>query len=264
MTVIIESEIKLAKPKGLLKEVSAKSAIENLLCSPVEACSGGDGKVIPVNCHAFMVALHAAYFDHRPFVLSPDMIWLLIAQGFANHVTVHAEELRSHFVDHDGKKELRVKRNDFVKGSIENPWENVFDEFSSHIRDEIGVANHNLIVGEFSTTSSIEKAANEIVLMDSVKAYFEVVLETRCGIPEIRLEGTTEDWKKLAEKTWNLGVAFDLQWWTDRMLPTLETIAAHANGREIQSFGGISTNGTMAVAGHISMAGLLISFPIFA
>jgi len=134
VTTIIECNADLVRPNRLLGESTPKSAIEHLLHSPVEACSEYSGPVIRADYHAFFSALHAAFFDHRPFVLSPDMIWLLIAQGFANHVNENAEEMRSHFVSHQGKKKLTVRRDDFFKGSLENPWENVFDEFSSHIR----------------------------------------------------------------------------------------------------------------------------------
>lgn len=231
MVTVIECDEKLVRPDSLLGESSPKHAIEHLLRSRVEACSEYSGRVVSTNYHAFMAALHAAFVDHRPFVLSPDMVWLLIAQGFANHVNEHAEELRSHFVSHEGKKKLEVIRDDFIKGSLENPWENVFDEFSTHIRKEIGESNHELIVPRFSTTGAIEKAASEVVLMDSMKTYFEYIVRTRCGIPEVRLEGTQEDWAQLAQKTEKLGSTFELQWWTDRMLPRLETMAAHSNGQ---------------------------------
>ena len=100
--------------------------------------------------------------------------------------------MRNHFVSHEGKKKIVVRRDDFFKGSLENPWEIVFDEFSTHIRREIGKTNHELIVSQFSTTGVIEKAVNEVVLMDSMKAYFKYIVYTRCGIPEVRLEGTHE------------------------------------------------------------------------
>ena len=188
MTTIIECNPDLRKPNRLLKETTPKSAIEHLLGCPVEACSEYTGRVIPTDYHAFMAALHAAFVDHRPFVLSPDMVWLLIAQGFANHVNEHSEKMRGHFVSHEGQKTLTVIRNDFIKGSLENPWHNVFDEFSTHIRREIGESNHDLIVTKFSTTGAIEKAANEVVLMDSMKSYFKYSMVTLCGIPEVRLD----------------------------------------------------------------------------
>ena len=37
--------------------------------------------------------------------------------------------------------------------------------------------------------------------MDSMKAYFECHVVSFCGIPEVRLEGTHEDWVRLAKKT---------------------------------------------------------------
>lgn len=236
MVTIIECAPDLDKPTNLLQESNPKLAIEHLLNSPVEACSEFAGSVVSCSYHALMAALHAAFVDHRPFVLSPDMIWLLIVQGFANHVNQNSEEMRSHFVSHEGKKELRVIRDDFIKGSLENPWENVFDEFSTHIKEEIGQSNHKLIVAAFSTTGAIEKAANEIVLMDSMKAYFNYVEETLCGIPEVHLEGSHEDWKLLAKKAENLGSTYGLQWWTDRILPRLETIVSHSNGQGEPAF----------------------------
>eukprot|EP01052_Picozoa_sp_SAG31_P041062 SAG31_NODE_6120_length_2160_cov_4.003396_1_plen_50_part_10 len=30
-------------------------------------------------------SVHAAFYGHHPLVLSPDVIWLTIAQGLANH-----------------------------------------------------------------------------------------------------------------------------------------------------------------------------------
>lgn len=144
--------------------------------------------------------------------------------------------MRSHFVSHEGKKKLEVRRDDFIKGSLENPWESVFDEFSTHIRKEIGETNHELIVTQFPTTGAIEKAANEVVLMDSMNAYFEYACLTMCGIPEVRLEGSHEDWTRLAQKAEKLGSTYEVQWWTERMLPRLETMAAHSNGQGDPAF----------------------------
>lgn len=55
--------------------------------------------------------MYQAYADHRPFVLSPDMIWLLISQGFAQHVNANHESLRKYFVDFSGKQSLVVQSN---------------------------------------------------------------------------------------------------------------------------------------------------------
>ena len=38
-----------------------------------------------------MAAVALAFAQHRPLVLSPDAVWLTIAQGVAQHVRLHAE-----------------------------------------------------------------------------------------------------------------------------------------------------------------------------
>lgn len=60
-------------------------------------------------------AVHSAFYDHFPLRLSPDAIWITIAQGFANHVSENAEALRSKFVQFKGQEVITVGRPDFVK-----------------------------------------------------------------------------------------------------------------------------------------------------
>ena len=127
------------------------------------------------------------------------MIWLMIIQGVANHINAHAEELRPRIVSHQGKIGIEVRRDDFVKGSPENPWSEVFNEFSVQIRDHVG-PKIDLFLPAFSTTGPVERAAAEIVLLDAMQSYFEYQVFTVCGIPTITLEGTHEDWKALAER----------------------------------------------------------------
>jgi len=57
------------------------------------------------------------------------MIWLQILQGLANHVNANAEALRHHFVSHDGKKLIEIKRDEFVKGDPDNDWEGALLNF---------------------------------------------------------------------------------------------------------------------------------------
>jgi hypothetical protein len=215
-----------------LDETSPKQAIEKLVISKVEACSEYQGSVVASPYHPFVAAVDAAFCGHRPLVLSPDMFWLLIGQGFARHVNTHAEDLRQRFVTHVGKQSIVVRRDDFFKGSPDNPWSEVFSEFSLQIRKRIGAANHSNIVATFSTTGPVEKAANEIVLMDSIKNYFKYEVLTLCGIPDVALEGTADDWRALCDRTRDLGDAYDLAWWTDRLVPTLERIAHNAAGSD--------------------------------
>src|SRR5262245_22657558 len=114
-----------------LQELTYHQAVANFVGGPVESCSKYHGRLVAnVVSHPLIAALHGAFASHRPLRLSPDIIWLTITQGFAVHVSRNAEGLRRHFVSHEGKVKIVVRRDDFIKGSPENPWPEVFTEFS--------------------------------------------------------------------------------------------------------------------------------------
>src|SRR4051812_17765611 len=53
-------------------------------CRPVEACTRYHGRLLAdVAYHPVVAAVHMAFSDHRPLCLSPDILWLMIAQGVA-------------------------------------------------------------------------------------------------------------------------------------------------------------------------------------
>jgi hypothetical protein len=178
----------------------------------------------------FAKAVHAAFFDHHPLVLSPDIIWLTIAQGLANHIDQNAESLRDEFVFHDGKKELVIERPDFVKGSPDNDWENVFPEFSSLIAANCVPGTTELIENDFSTTGAVEKVVSHITLMDAVQHYFTYTMCCGCGFPSITLTGTPNDWEKIRKKAGRLS-KYDLDWWLEALLPVLDQFVAAAHGK---------------------------------
>lgn len=194
----------------------------------VEAMGANAPRFRPVHGNALVAAVHTAYARHYPLTLSPDAIWLAIAQGFAQHVNANAERLRGKFVRHAGRVEIAVRRDDFVKGSRDNPWPEAFAAFSDAIAGHIG-RQRDLVVCDFSTTGPCERAASEIVLMDAMQQYFDYAMYTLCGIPEITLEGTLEDWRSIRRRARALE-EYELSWWTDALGPVLDQLVATAEG----------------------------------
>ncbi len=220
-----------------LEEVPYKEAVETLLKTAVpsrrsrsvEACARYHGQLIAgVPFHPVVAVAHRAFMDHRPLCLSPDIIWLMICQGVANHVNANAEELRSRFVGHEGKVQISVRRDDFVKGSPENPWAEAIEEFTTKVREHIGSA-FDLFQPAFTTTGRVEKAAAAVVLLDAMQSYFDYDMETLCGIPAITLEGTPEDWQTVADRAERFG-SLDLEWWLEPLRPVLHQFVAAAQG----------------------------------
>lgn len=174
--------------------------------------------------------VHQAFYRHHPIRLSPDVIWLTIAQGLAAHVSRHSEKLRHVFVAHAGKKTLTVERADFVKGSPSNDWPGVFPEFSAQITEHIGEANRALIENDFSTTTATDRICSHITLMDTVQSYFEYEMLCGCGLPSVELTGTVDDWRSIRKRAAALS-KLDLDWWLEALLPVLDQFVAAAEGR---------------------------------
>ena len=178
--------------------------------------------------HGFMETVHLSYAKHYPLILTPDSVWLTIAQGFGNHVNLNAEKLRKRFVSHEGKKEIILRRDSFVKGSPNNDWQGCFNEFSDKIAEHIG-KKRDLIVGDFSTTGLVERAVADLTLMDGMKSYFKYGVMTLCGIPRVTLTGTVEDWRSIRTRAENLS-EFECDWWIKSLVPVLDQFVAAAEG----------------------------------
>jgi uncharacterized protein DUF4419 len=195
----------------------------------VEAMGANVAAFLPASAHGLLRAVHTAYALHYPLVLTPDTVWLAIAQGFAMHVNANAELLRGKFVRHARRATITIQRDDFVKGSPDNRWPEAFGMFSDAVAEHIG-RQRDLVVCDFSTTGPSERAASEIVLLDAMQSYFKYRVLTRCGIPEITLDGTADDWRSIRRRARALE-EYELTWWTDALGPVLDQLVATAEGR---------------------------------
>ena len=152
----------------------------------------------------FYKCMVQAYADHHPLVLSPDIVWLIISQGFSRYVNAHAEEMRDLLVFHEGKMELVVNSNNDVL-SPSGDWERLLNDFSTSISRNTKGELADLMIADFTTTGITERIASQVSLMDVVKKYFIYTnISAGCGIPSITLEGTPDDWQKVLDKVRSL------------------------------------------------------------
>lgn len=237
----------LTRPRGPLARTDTPDILKELILSQaghnrwsieklktdycnIVAQSSLPPKLVNFEFHSFFTGMHQAYAEHRPFVLSPDMIWLLISQGFARHVNNNAEELREYFAPFTGKAQLVIRNDAIDLNNPNSPWQDVFPEFTK----QIGVFTGNELIDalscNFTTTTPTTKIAAEITIMEAMKPYFEfVVMRIICGIPEITLEGVPEDWKKLIDKA-NYLRRYKLDWWIDEIEPLLQGFVNASQG----------------------------------
>ena len=222
-----------------LPTMPVKAAIETILAapnSPLESWSRDTMKIVASpHIQPFLATMNTAFHNHLPIILSPDMIWLQVLQGLASHVNANAEKLRHHFVAHDGKKLIEIRRDEFVKGNPDNDWEGAFAEFSDKMRGHIGEKTHGLIASGYGTTGPAEQAAMNVALMDAMQSYFVYGMSTACGFPSVTLEGSEDDWRALRTRAAKLK-QFDLEWWTQHLLPVLDQFIETSAGRPDKDF----------------------------
>lgn len=223
VTIKIE---KLSKPETLLpmQEVLPRWCTGNTLSINVDA----DSLVYFDETNPFFYGMYEAYANHRPFVLSPDMIWLLISQGFSHHINADPEKYRDRIVDFSGKLSLVIKSEQPLDSAR---WDELIPQFAEKIKDNTKGTIAETIITDFSTTTQYEQIASEITLMETTKPYFEfVAIYAACGIPEVTLMGTTEDWQKVYENAMRLR-SYDLDWWIDELKPILAQFINASKGK---------------------------------
>ncbi|MFK7749522.1 MAG: DUF4419 domain-containing protein [Kordia sp.] len=186
------------------------------------------------NSHQFMLMLETAFFNHKPVCISPDTIWLLICQGFSQHIKLHSDRFRHLFTKSNEKETITVRRDDFVLGK-KNSWEEVIPEFTAQISKKINADLHETIVQNFSTTGIKEAIAFELAFMDSMSDYFKYMVISLCGIPEIHITGTVADYTKILDAVQQLR-SYDLDWWIDCIEPHIQQFIDALQGKHDQDF----------------------------
>jgi len=195
--------------------------------------------IVSCNISGLMAAIHTAYADHYALKLSVSDFIILIGQGLSRHIEKHAEKLRYQFVNHEGKEIIRIHRDGFVKGQ-QNDWSTVFGDFADEIKKRVKADVHGVIIDDTSVATLTTRIVSEITLMDAMKSYFDYRVRTMCGIPQITLEGTPEDWQKLKDKVaklveMNKADCLSLKWWLDELVPLVDKICNAGIHRKIDT-----------------------------
>ena len=183
----------------------------------------------------FFKCMVQAYADHRPLVLSPDMVWLIISQGFSRYVNAHTEEMRDLLVFHEGKMELvTISNNNILLPN--GDWKLLLNDFSACIAKNTKGELADLMTANFSTTGITERIASQVSLMDVVKKYFIYTrISASCGIPSITLKGSPEDWQKVLDKVCSLK-KYNLEKWASDLEDILKEFVKASKGNHNTSF----------------------------
>ena len=183
----------------------------------------------------FFKCIVQAYADHRSLVLSPDMVWLIISQGFSRYVNAHPEDMRDLLVSHEGKMKLVVNSDNNVL-LPSGDWKRLLNDFSACVAANTKGELADLMTANFTTTGITERIASQISLMEVVKEYFHYSnIAGICGIPSIELRGTPSDWQKVLDKVRGLK-KYNLEKWAGDLEVILKEFVEASKGNPNQKF----------------------------
>lgn len=167
-----------------------------------------------------------AYSDHHNLVIRPDDVWAAVMTQFSFYINKNAEKFRRKFVNFEDKMTLTVivpgsirANNDlFVKRMTEKIHENLVDP---EVKE--------WILPSFSTTTENDIVSIGVIFMATMKKYFNY-RRMGCGIPNVTLEGTTEDWKAVLDRLEKLK-EYELEKWYDLLNPVFQQFVDAKEGK---------------------------------
>jgi hypothetical protein len=199
-----------------------QASLQNLETIPELACVKGSSisnevdSFVTLQTHSGLIGtVLTAYNLHQNLQIRPDDIWITILGQFSAYVNGRAEELRHKIVSHGGQMELTVLGAGSVcTADYATMTRGFLDEISTHAID--GDSLKEWFLPGFSTTTVSDEVTASATAMCSFQAYFTYEYGLICGIPEITLLGSVEDWQQLRDKLEHL-VEFDGE---DKLLST--------------------------------------------
>ncbi|KAH9129566.1 hypothetical protein AeMF1_000382 [Aphanomyces euteiches] len=170
-----------------------------------------------------------AYNHHHNLEIRPDDVWLAIMVQFGLYVNGNAEKLRSALAKHEGQKELAVVDNATLQsadyGKLATRMVYAMEE---HLVDP---ALSEWILPSFSTTTDNDKIVGSVVMMATMKKYFSFRFKNACGLPNVTLLGTVEDWEDIRARVDKLAdFGEDLIEWTCMLSGILDEFVLSAKG----------------------------------
>lgn len=146
----------------------------------------------------FITAVLRAYNHHLNLQLMPDDIWFVVCLNFSKFVNEKTEELRELLVNHQGKMELVVIDNHF---DGQKRWDDFFVQMQDKIKNNTKNNIVDTLQADFSTSKFFHKMLSSATIMSVFKEYFDYGrCVPACGIRNVLLGGTLNDWIRIREK----------------------------------------------------------------
>ena len=134
----------------------------------------------------YMNYLVMCWKRHYGVVISPTILWNMVLGNLAFEVNKNPETYRKYFTDFDEKREIVVDQGDnLISVGL------LINALNGLIPDDI----MKEFFPEFTTDTDKAIIANYTAFLDMVSPYYNYGMMI-CGIPKVKILGTTEDWAR--------------------------------------------------------------------
>ena len=137
----------------------------------------------------YLQYLSVAWESHFAVVLRPNDIWQMILMELTSVIAKNPSEFEFLFTKTPGQKQEIIV--------LTNNVETIDPDLVIGILKTIVPSNIGLFLPDFSTTTKQSKLAMYVAFCDLVSPYYSYGTML-CGIPEICVEGTIDDWNLIA------------------------------------------------------------------
>ncbi len=210
-------------------------------------------RLVPLNGSGLISTVNICYGQHRPLVLSPDIIWMTIAQGVTTHINHSFKDLESKIFKKNKPNVIRVRNDSLEYGA--RHWIELVSEFTDSVKVYTKQGINQFLAPTFTTTTKTINTAYQANILYGYKKAFTYVGEGGCGIPYITLTGSKQDWIDLKLNLKKLD-DLELEYWRLELEPVLsEFISVFEGDININFWKNIykeySNYGIFAVSGWI-------------
>ena len=178
------------------------------------------------NINRFLLPIHTAYSGHLRVSISADDFWHTICSMLWIAVNGNPERYRSILVPDIGGVVVKSVNGELNSTSA---FDTTLRSFEALILSSVGTNRYNTSMNNFNTTGAVEQRCSVVGMMKLFDDYYNYRVVTNCGIKQIQLRGTVEDYQRVLYRI-KESDKFDLGWWKKELVYVLEKIIAAYNG----------------------------------
>lgn len=179
--------------------------------------------------HGLIATVEEAYNRHIELELSAEDFWIAISQVVSLFLSdkMNSEKYRKRFVNHDGQKELTA----VTESDTAREWTRFVDVITEMIQGNMNPDFVELMTARFSSTTPLEDTIFKISLMEAAQHYFKYTCMTLCGIPEVCIRGTVDDFEDIKRRLQDIGrLLGSLKWWSEKIIQTVDKVIESIQG----------------------------------